>query len=402
MMPNMRHVLPLSILLLLTSCTTPNTKTTSPTECPDPNTQLEVTSDQDTTEAAQKNTLKNYTNTIDKPLSFTSKGLTFNATLTLPATSSKSPSKFPGVLILQDWGKPSQLGTTRGSLGYQLPVEVQVYQSLAQELAQLGFAVLRYDKRNCIQDTQNTCTYPREALEPHLNTLANTLTEDANNALETLRQQPEVSTARIAIIGHGQGAEIAAALTTSSSHPPAALVLLAPSMFPIHKIASYQTDYSLDTSEQQLARQSAGSTADLIQQQINMLKNEQVEHKSLALALSEEKPVLKSAFGLPLNTWKGFAVLHANAMTALSRKDLPQTLALLGALDADLPDSNERILTDVVHKNPRARMEILSDTTHDMIIIQDDPEDDSPTPPSLHPDLAGLISTFLYSALTAP
>lgn len=349
---------------------------------------------------------------LERDLSFSSKQHTFHATLTIPVTANKN-AQLPGVLLLQDWGKPSMLGTTRGSLGVRLPVEVHLYETLANALARQGFAVLRYDKRSCVQDAAPSCTYTRQALEPHLDTLAQTLLADAEQALEALRQQPEVSPARIAVIGHGQGAEIGAALTRSAAHPPTALVLLSPSMQPVHRVISHQIDYSLIASRAQLSRQADDPLADLLRRQISMLQSEQEAAKTLDLAIGGESASVTAAFGLPLATWKSFVSLHTQAIAALEREDLPATLAILGALDADLPESNAQALTDLLRGQSSARQEILGDTTHDMIFIEDQTEpsergseeaqeEDAPAlTPTLHPELAALIANFLHTALTS-
>ena len=402
----------LLLLLLCCACKTPNTSSAAPAASAlcapakqdDPSASL-------ATRSAHTPELR-HDELIERTLSFSSKQHTFRATLTIPVTAKKN-AQLPGVLLLHDWGKPSMLGTSRGSLGVRLPVEVHLYELLASALARQGFAVLRYEKRSCVQDAAPSCTYPRQALEPHLDTLAQALLSDAEQALETLRQQPEVSPARIAIVGHGQGAELAAALTRSASHPPSAIVLLSPSTQPVHRVIAHQIDFSLNASRAQLTRQGDDPLADLLRRQISMLQDEQQAAKELEDALGAEKPAINAAFGLPLATWKSFAALHAQAIAALKRKDLPATLTILGALDADLPESNPQALTDLLRDQSAARQEILGDTTHDMIFVEDPPEEEARArgeeeeegaaslTPSMHPELAAIIADFLRAALTS-
>ncbi len=335
---------------------------------------------------------------MERAISFDSQGSTLQGTLTLPRVDVPR-TQLPGIVILQDWGKPTRRGATKGALGIRLPVEVMVYEQLANELARNGFVVLRFDKRNCLQDTSTSCPYPRTMLEPHLENLGDVLVQDAEAALTALRAQPEVSPARIAVVGHGQGADIGLA-TTRGTQGPAALVLLAPSMEPIHEVITYQTRYSLEATREQLTRQGDDASSDLLEQQARALEAD-VKEQARLFSLVAQQPSPKdpaTLYGLPLDTWRSFSTLHATAIGALSDTDRPATLAILGALDADLPESNAQAITMHLSKLPGTRVELLPDTTHDMVRI----DEDTTEPPSLNPNLSAQISDFLYKNLTRP
>lgn len=383
-------------LVLSAACKTgapsPTSEGVQPDSCPTANQEDSTTANQHTTPQTVR-----YDDVIEREVNFTSAGSTLKATLTLP--QSEQTTQRPGVVLLQDWGKSTRRGSTQGSLGIQLPVEVHLYETLAHELARQGFAVLRFDKRNCVQDTDALCSYPREALEPHLNGLGEVLVQDAEQALAALRQQPEVSPARVAVIGHGQGADLALAMTRGV-HAPAAIVLLSPSMSPIHEVIAYQTSYSLTSTREQLSRQADDPMADLLRTQIKALEEDKRTQLELFAKISTPANSTDptTIYGLPMDTWRSFLAVHQRAIAALSDTDRPATLAVLGALDADLPESNAQQFTETLGALPGTRLELLSDTTHDMVLI----DEDTPGPPSMHPALSAQISDFLYRNLTRP
>mgnify|MGYP000613285040 CR=1 FL=1 len=78
-------------------------------------------------------------------------------------------------------------------MGVELPVEVPVYELLAEELARSGVAVLRYDKRTCVKNAAPRCAYPREPLASARDDLAGAPLDDAKAALKVARDPPRVA-----------------------------------------------------------------------------------------------------------------------------------------------------------------------------------------------------------------
>lgn len=335
-----------------------------------------------------------FANVRHRELTFASRGVDLRGVLTIPATD--SPRRLPGVLIVHDWGPMSRQGRVQGSLGIALPHEVTLYQDLAEALARRGVAVMRYDKRTCTAQAHARCTYPREHAAAEQATLADALLEDAQAALQTLARQPDVDSARLGVIGHGHGAEIA--LTLPRNRPqtsPPALVLLAPSAAPPDRQILYQTDFSIAAAQARLEDAPDDAVTDMIRRQLEALKAERDEQSATFTALRDgdlEPEAL--TFGLPAATWTGLLALHERALTTL-RSPETQALILLGGLDASLPPDNPQRLEQLLGRpSPRRHIELLDETTHNLILL----EDDAQAPPRLAPRVIDLIAAHLLEA----
>jgi hypothetical protein len=57
--------------------------------------------------------------------------------------------RLPAIVIVPGSGALSRDGLMRGQLGLGFGFELPVYRSLAEGLAERGYAVYRYDKRSC-------------------------------------------------------------------------------------------------------------------------------------------------------------------------------------------------------------------------------------------------------------
>jgi dienelactone hydrolase len=114
-------------------------------------------------------------------------------TLTLPAGA----GPFPGLIIVHGSGA----GDRDLTLGTMPPLsEIKPYRDLAWGLAQLGVAVLRYDKRPRVQPMW---------FANKLFTVFDETVDDAASALVLLREQPEVRAAHTFMIGHSLGGMVA-------------------------------------------------------------------------------------------------------------------------------------------------------------------------------------------------
>jgi hypothetical protein len=126
-------------------------------------------------------------------------GLTTDAQLTFPAVGD---GPFPGVLLIH--------GSGNTDMDEYLPPEIsdtengsRPFLQIAEYLSERGFAVLRYNKRGVglkgvILDVNIV-----------VNTTFEYLLQDAEKALETLIQQPEVNATDVSILGHSEGTWIA-------------------------------------------------------------------------------------------------------------------------------------------------------------------------------------------------
>jgi len=126
-------------------------------------------------------------------------GLTTEAQLTFPAVGD---GPFPGVLLIH--------GSGNTDMDEYLPTQVtgtgepsRPFLQIADYLSERGFAVLRYNKRGV----------GLSGVILDLNIVVNTtfeyLLQDAEKALETLIQQPEVDATDVSLLGHSEGTWIA-------------------------------------------------------------------------------------------------------------------------------------------------------------------------------------------------
>ena len=347
-------------------------------------------------------TQSTYDQVTERELTFRSSGSTLRGTITLPERAdAPRAAQLPGVVILHDWGRLDQRGSTRGALGMNLPVTIHLYEQLAHALARRGVAVLRFDKRGCQRHARPSCTYQEDDLKPFLPSLGTQLGLDAAAALDALRAEPQVDPTRVAAIGHGQGAEVALDLIQSAAHPPGALVLLSLSMSPIQDVIAHQTSYSLRVTEAELKRQPEGSLKDELRQQLAALREDQLAQTEAFTAIrsSDEASAPAELLGLPYRTWRDFNALHERALTALDSPRRPPVMAILGAIDAELPEDNPRQLTEALAGATSTRVELLAETTHDMILVGEEQEGEEPEPPRVHPTLEAQISAFLFAHL---
>ena len=126
-------------------------------------------------------------------------GLTTDAQLTFPAVGN---GPFPGVLLIHGSGvtdmdeylPPVATGTNEPS---------RPFLQIAEYLTRRGFAVLRYNKRGV---GLNGTILDMNAWG---NITVQDLVQDAEKALSVLKQQPEVDSSKISLIGHSEGTMIA-------------------------------------------------------------------------------------------------------------------------------------------------------------------------------------------------
>lgn len=148
------------------------------------------------------------------------KGLTLEGTLELPAT--KGP--YPAVVLVHGSGPHSRDQVLPGQLAMRFAQPIFSFRDLSRQLAQLGIAVLRYDKRSCF--TGNGCKnkYP----EPGADIVIEDFAHDAMAALRYLSQQPEIDPSRLAVVGHSQGAGLVPAILQAMPELYAGVAIAAP------------------------------------------------------------------------------------------------------------------------------------------------------------------------------
>ncbi|GIV21364.1 MAG: alpha/beta hydrolase [Armatimonadota bacterium] len=145
----------------------------------------------------------------EREVRFQSDGVVLVGTLSVPQRT----SQLPALLMIPGSGAVDRNGNGDG-------LNTDLYRQLAQQLAQMGYVTLRYDKRGV-----GASKIPQK--EEGKTTLSQ-VARDAAAALQFLRQQPEVDPRRVGVLGYEDGALIGMALAGELPDPPKVLVCLAP------------------------------------------------------------------------------------------------------------------------------------------------------------------------------
>ncbi len=157
----------------------------------------------------------------------TPEGFMLAGTLTLPNGASAT-RKAPAVITITGSGPQDRDETISIVLGYR------PFYELADTLGRRGIAVLRMDDRGTFASkgdfaTSNTADFA----------------DDIRAALTWLRQQPEIDTRRIALVGHSEGGMVAPMVAAGDPTLKGIVLLAGPSQTG-RKILTYQNRFRLD------------------------------------------------------------------------------------------------------------------------------------------------------------
>src|SRR5262245_4796213 len=120
-----------------------------------------------------------------KEIKLNGASVSLTGTLLLPKL--EAGKRAPAVLIIAGSRSTPRDGLTFGS------AKQLIYRDLAEYLAARGYVTLRYDKR-CVGASQ--CVKPA-SFDDYI--------DDAQGAIEYLREQPQVDAERICVFGHSEG-----------------------------------------------------------------------------------------------------------------------------------------------------------------------------------------------------
>jgi pimeloyl-ACP methyl ester carboxylesterase len=146
---------------------------------------------------------------------FAADGITLAGTLSKPA---KGDGPFPAVLLLSGSGPNDRNGNAPST-----ELQWNYLHSFAMALAETGIASLRYDERGV---AKSGGTFADAGVAD--------LLADANSALGYLRSREDVRADRVAVLGHSEGALLAASLAGGGG--ARAMVLIGPPAEPLDRI----------------------------------------------------------------------------------------------------------------------------------------------------------------------
>lgn len=204
----------------------------------------------------------------EKEVSFGAEPWILTGTLTLP----KGDDSFPAVVLVHGSG-PNDRDET---IGPNKP-----FKDIAQGLASLGIAVLRYDKR--------TKVYPQEMAQLKNLTVKEETIDDAVAAVEFVRRQPRIDPAKIFVAGHSLGGYLAPRIAQADANM-AGMIILAGATRPLEDMMVEQTRYILE-SDGSLSAQDQ-SQIDQLQQQVDAVKS-----------LDQQAAGNQAILGVPASYW---------------------------------------------------------------------------------------------------
>lgn len=262
----------------------------------------------------------------EKTLKFASGADSLAGSLMLPAPDPARPGP-RGALVFVSGSGPSDRDETVGGFA--------VFRALAEKLAAAGYASLRYDDRG-VEDSGGD--YGQVTMD--------ILARDAVAAALALRARPEIDPARVGVLGHSEGAilaaQIAALLAQQSGQPPWCVVMMAGSPHAGRDIILQQQEHGLQAggfSPEQVEHKRA------LQRQVFACVDGRADWASvLAMADTTETQALEMQRGFIEGPWfKSF--LDYAAAGWLKQLKAP-VLVLHGELDTQLPPAHGAALRD--------------------------------------------------------
>ncbi len=247
------------------------------------------------------------------------------ATLTLPI----SRRKVPAVVLVHGSG-PSDRNS---QIGPNAP-----FRDLASGLSSIGMAVLRYDKR--------TFTYGAELAAMTAYTVDDEVTDDAVAAITWLRQQPEIDSEHIYLVGHSLGGYLAPRI--ASRVDVAGLILLAAPARSLLDLMEEQYAYIVETSAE-----------------LSDMEREVIEQRLTTIAVARNVTPQTSADSLPFGIVPEYWIdlQDYEPHTTLAGLDVP-TLLIFGERDYQVPLAEEELWTESVGDLDRVTIRRLPGLNH--------------------------------------
>ncbi len=323
-------------------------------------------------------------------LRFDAGDATLVGTLTLP----EGDGPHPAVILLTGSG-PQDRDNAHPSLPGYRP-----FATIAEQLSGEGFAVFRYDERGVGASSGD-----------HQATTSFDLADDAEAALGTLRDQEGIDPSRVGLLGHSEGAWLAAIV--AARHADVAFVIaLAGHAVPGAELLPVQAELGLRASgapEAQIEAVLADQRSEIqliADQDWDALEDRIYEQALAALeALPEDQRAgmgdldvaAEMQVAASMNALRGwlYTFVTEDPSDAWANVRSP-VLAVFGRLDTQVDlDQNRAPLEAALAGNGDVTVEVLEDANHLFQRAESAGDAYDELDPSLHPDLLAILASWL-------
>lgn len=244
-----------------------------------------------------------------KAVTFGSEDFPLEGTLLYP----EGEGPFPAVVLVHGSGPNDRDETIMGN---------KPFKDLAEGLASKGIAVLRYDKRTYTHGLKYSD--PKVAAEV---TIYNEVIDDAIYAVEYLKDQPNIDTEKLIVIGHSLGANQAPRIAKGQSDI-AGIAILGGNVTPLQDLMVYQYEYlfSLDETADEATKAVQNTQLGEIILAVKMINSEE-------LSLTTD-PAL--TMGVPAKYWMD--IRDYNPVEIAKTLEIPMII-MQGGRDYQVPPS---------------------------------------------------------------
>ena len=282
--------------------------------------------------------------------------ITLAGTLTLPP----GEGPFPAILLNSGSGPQDRHGNTPPSY------MTNMFSIMAQELAKVGIASLRYDERGVGESTGD---YNAATLED--------LLSDVDALIGLLQEHPQIDRDRIAMLGHSEGAYFAPLFQERLQ----AMVLLAGSSISLDQLMIEQLEYQmqqpwLSAPEREMLQ----AYQPLVEAVVAEAKGEQETSEVLPMNLKWLRQ------HMDLRPLDNIVKVQSPVLIVHGERDLKVMPYHAEELEAALGKAG----------NDKVQVHYLKDTTHEFLFFPFDNDDFDPLDPMrINPALFELIVTWL-------
>ncbi len=257
--------------------------------------------------------------------------VTLKGTLSLPEGKEKSPA----ILFIHGSGPTDRDESVKG-------MAMNAFKELAETITSLGFATLRYDKRGV---GESEGSYLEAGLWD--------LVDDAEAALNFLKQHPRVDSERVILLGHSEGCSIAPAV--NKRQPVQGLILLAGAAESIKEAVIRQGELAFKELEA-----TKGFQGWLLRTLKVSEKGRKAQAKTFEKIMNSDQAVMRIQFQKINAKWMREHFAY-NVITDLPKVTCP-TIAITGSKDVQVQPEDTKKIAELV-QGP-AEYHIINNLNH--------------------------------------